>query len=92
MEMLPQQNVMKQIGGDMPIDPEIMSNRSYNSQFQSERKLNSVFWSCKKLDPIKPTTYTQISRLFETGMGTGAPKTMRASLSMPKLNLNGFQN
>ena len=79
------------MAGDGPIDPEVMSNRSFHSNFQSERKLNSVLWSCKKLDPIKPTTYTSVSKLFETGMGTAAPKTMRASVSMPKLNLNGFQ-
>ena len=78
--------------GDRPIDMDVLSNQSNNSNFKSEARLKSVLWSCKQLDPIKPTTNTQMSSLFSTGMGTSAPKTMRTSLSQPKLNLNGFQN
>ena len=87
-----QQKMIGKMEGDKPVDPDAMSNASYNSrQFISESKPISALWSCKQLKPIRPSLQTAVSGLFGQGMGIEAPASMRASVSMPRLNIHAMQ-
>ena len=83
-----QRKVMGKIQGDQPVDPDVMSNASQGSHFRPELKA-SPLWSCKQLKAIQPPTITAVSGLFQEGMGADAPASMRASASVPRLNVAG---
>lgn len=75
------------------MEPEIMSNGSFNSQFNSDFKKHknmssSGLWYCKQLRPIRPAVNTTVSGLFEAGMGVEDPKNLRPSVSMTRLDLD----
>jgi len=48
-------------------------------------------WAVKKVQIILPAQKTEMSKIFETGMGVDVPATMKMCKSVPKLNLNSFQ-
>ena len=82
---------MKRIEGDKPIEADVYSAHSLGSNIIRERKMKSALWSCQQLKPCMPSNGKSVKNLFDTGMGTKAPLSMRVSVSASKLNLNGSQ-
>ena len=83
---------MGKFRGDQAVEADDVSNVSHNSGFKGAAKRSvSPLWSVHQRLPIKPSAHTNVSILFDSGMGADAPHKLRASASMPKLNLNGAQ-
>lgn len=55
------------IKGDQPIDPDVISVGSGISN--PNKGMRSVLWNAKKTQPIMPARVTDMSKIFDKGMG-----------------------
>ena len=81
-------NVAFSIKGDQ-IDPEVMSIGSGISN--PNKGVRSVLWNVKRAEAIKPADVTDMSKIFDKGMGIISDKSFSQNKSIPKLGRTGQQ-
>lgn len=71
------------------MDPDVLSVGSGISN--PNKGMRSVLWNAKKAEPIKPAAVTDMSKIFDKGMGIISDKSLTQSKSIPKIGRSGQQ-